>query len=128
LRTGRDDVDKHLLNMSGNRGDMIKKSALTLAREKFGDLAPKFASLTDSVLFDDIWERKELSKRDRSLITVTALVALYRTEQLDFHLDLAVKNGVTKAELVEAVTHLVFYCGWPSAMSAVTRIETLAVT
>lgn len=88
------------------------------ARDMIGDLAPKFTDITDHLLFEDIWERPELSKRDRSLITVAALVALNRTPQLDFHLKLALQNGVTKDELIEAVTHLAFYSGWPTAMSA----------
>ena len=74
---------------------------------------------TDRVLFDDVWERKELSKRDRSLITVAALIALNRPDQLRFHLGRAVENGVKQEELIEAITHLAFYCGWPSAMTAI---------
>jgi 4-carboxymuconolactone decarboxylase len=88
------------------------------AQKMFGDFAPKLVQLTDDVLFGDIWERKELSKRDRSLITVGALVAMNRAEQLRFHLPNAVKNGVKQEELVEAITHLGFYSDWPSAMSA----------
>jgi 4-carboxymuconolactone decarboxylase len=88
------------------------------ARDMIGDLAPKFTELTDQILFDDVWERPDLSKRDRSLITVAALMALNRTQQLDFHLKLALKNGLTKDELIEAITHLAFYSGWPTAMSA----------
>jgi 4-carboxymuconolactone decarboxylase len=88
------------------------------ARDMIGDLAPKFTDLTDHVLFDDVWERPDLSKRDRSLITVAALVALNRTQQLGFHLQRAIENGVTREELVEALTHLAFYSGWPTAMSA----------
>ena len=84
-----------------------------------GDFAPKLVELTDGVLFDDVWERKELSKRDRSLITVAALIALNRTDQLRFHLKYAVENGVKKEELIEVITHLAFYAGWPSAMSAI---------
>jgi len=83
-----------------------------------GEIAPKLASLTDEVLFGDVWERPGLRKRDRSLITVATLVALNRTEQLRFHLQRAVENGVTKDELVELITHLAFYSGWPTAMSA----------
>jgi len=85
-----------------------------------GDFAPKFAELTDKVLFADVWERKELSKRDRSLVTVAALIALNRTEQLRFHLQRAVENGVKKQELIEAITHLAFYSGWPTAVNAIT--------
>jgi len=84
------------------------------------EYAPKFAELTDKVLFGDIWERKELSKRDRSLITVAALIALNRTEQLRFHLRRALENGVKKQELTEQITHLAFYSGWPTAVNALT--------
>jgi 4-carboxymuconolactone decarboxylase len=87
------------------------------ARDMIGDLAPKFTEITDHILFDDVWERPELSKRDRSLITVAALMSLNRTQQLDFHLKLALQNGLTKDELIEAITHLAFYSGWPTAMS-----------
>ena len=86
----------------------------------FGDFSPKLVQLTDDVLFGDVWERPELSRRDRSLITVTALIAGGNTEQLPFHLKRASENGVTEAELIEAITHLAFYVGWPKAMSAVT--------
>lgn len=88
------------------------------AEKTFGDFAPKLVQLTDEVLFGDVWERKELSKRDRSLVTVAALVALNRPEQLRFHLGRAIENGVKKQELVEVITHLAFYSGWPNAMSA----------
>jgi 4-carboxymuconolactone decarboxylase len=74
--------------------------------------------LTEQVVFGDIWERPELSKRDRSLITVAALVALNRTEQLRGHLERAINNGVTEDELIELITHLAFYSGWPTAVSA----------
>jgi 4-carboxymuconolactone decarboxylase len=89
------------------------------AQQLMGDIAPKLAELTDSVLYADIWERPELSKRDRSLITVAALIALQRPDQLRSHLALARKNGVTEAELVETITHLAFYAGWPNAVTAV---------
>jgi 4-carboxymuconolactone decarboxylase len=84
-----------------------------------GDFAPKLVDLTDRVLFGDIWERKELSKRDRSLVTVAALIALNRPEQLRFHLANALENGLKKEELIEVMTHLAFYSGWPNAMSAI---------
>jgi 4-carboxymuconolactone decarboxylase len=90
------------------------------AKKMIGDIAPKLAELTDGVLFGDMWERTQLSKRDRSLATVAALVALHRPEQLRFHLQNALNNGVTKDELIEVITHLAFYAGWPNAMSAVT--------
>ena len=89
------------------------------ARQLIGEFSPKLVELTDRVLFDDVWERKELSKRDRSMITVASLIALNRPDQLRFHLKRAVENGVTEQELIEAITHLAFYCGWPSAMTAV---------
>jgi 4-carboxymuconolactone decarboxylase len=79
---------------------------------------PKLAQLGRDVLFGDVWERPELSKRDRSLITVAALVASYRPQQMHFHMNRALDNGVTKDEIVELVTHLAFYAGWPSAVTA----------
>jgi 4-carboxymuconolactone decarboxylase len=87
------------------------------AEKMFGGFAPKVVELTDDVLFGDMWERTELSKRDRSLVTVSALVALNRPEQLRFHLPNAIKNGVKEPELIEAITHLAFYSGWPNAMT-----------
>jgi 4-carboxymuconolactone decarboxylase len=90
------------------------------AQELFGEIAPKFAELTDKVLYADVWERLGLSKRDRSLITVSALIALNRPDQLRSHFALANKNGLTREELVEAITHLAFYSGWPSSVSAAT--------
>ena len=89
-------------------------------RRSLGDIAPKLAELTDDVLFDDVWNRSGLAARDRSLITVAALVAGGDAAQLTFHLDHARKNGVTETELVEAITHLAFYTGWPKAMTAIT--------
>ena len=88
-------------------------------RWAIGDVAPKLAELTDDVLFDDVWNRPGLAPRDRSLVTVAALVAGGDTTQLTFHLDHARQNGVTETELVEAITHLAFYVGWPKAISAV---------
>lgn len=89
-------------------------------KKTFGDFSPKLVQLTDDVLFGDVWERPELSKRDRSLVTVTALIAGGNSEQLPFHLKRAKENGVTEAELIETITHLAFYSGWPKAMSAIT--------
>jgi 4-carboxymuconolactone decarboxylase len=97
----------------------------TAAQKSIGDLAPKLAELTDQVLFGDVWERPELGKRDRSLITCAALVALGKTDQMDFHFPKAIENGVTRAELVELITHLAFYAGWPNAMSAASRAKAL---
>ena len=89
------------------------------AGKMIGDFAPKLVELTDDVLFGDIWERPELSKRDRSLVTVAALIALNRPEQLRFHLNKALDNGLKREELIEVITHLAFYSGWPNAMSAI---------
>jgi 4-carboxymuconolactone decarboxylase len=83
-----------------------------------GDFSPKLAELTDDVLYGDVWERPE-SKRDRSLVTVAALTALNRAEQLRAHLARARENGVTQEELVETITHLAFYAGWPNAVNAI---------
>ena len=86
----------------------------------YSDIAPALGDYTDSVLFGDVWKRPGLSPRDRSLITVAALVAGYRTNELLFHLKRALENGVTRDELVELITHLAFYAGWPTANTAVT--------
>ena len=98
---------------------MTNDIPLPTVKDLVGDFAPKLVDLTDNVLFGDIWERQGLSKRDRSIITVSALIAMNRTEQLPFHLRRAVENGVTRDELVELITHLAFYSGWPTAMSAI---------
>jgi 4-carboxymuconolactone decarboxylase len=95
------------------------------SRQLLADIAPKLVELTNEVLFGDIWERPELSKRDRSLITCAALVATGRTEQMSFHFPKAIENSVTREELVEMITHLAFYAGWPSAMSAMHRAREL---
>jgi 4-carboxymuconolactone decarboxylase len=84
-----------------------------------GNFAPKLAELTDDVLYGDVWERPELSKRDRSLVTVSALIAMNRPDQLRSHLTRARENGVTQEELIETITHLAFYAGWPNAVTAI---------
>ncbi|WP_205826711.1 carboxymuconolactone decarboxylase family protein [Mesorhizobium zhangyense] len=89
------------------------------AQQLMGDVAPKLAELTDEVLFGDIWERPGLAKRDRSLITVATLVALNRPQQLRSHIARARSNGVTEQEIVETITQLAFYSGWPNAITAV---------
>ena len=88
------------------------------AKAMLGDYAPKLVQLTDDVLFADVWERPGLSKRDRSLATVAALVALNRPDQLRFHLKHAAATGVSREELVELITHLAIYAGWPNAMTS----------
>jgi 4-carboxymuconolactone decarboxylase len=90
------------------------------AQKLFGDVAPKLAELTDQVLFGDVWARPGLSQRDRSLVTVSALIALNRPEQLRSHLARARQNGLSEDELVETLTHLAFYSGWPNAITAAT--------
>ena len=89
------------------------------ARAEARQVAPKLIDLSEQVLYGDVWERPQLSKRDRSLITVATLIALNRPEQLRSHLQRARTNGVTKDEVVEAITHLAFYSGWPNAINAV---------
>lgn len=89
-------------------------------RNPFADIAPALADYTDNVLFGDVWKRPGLSPRDRSLITVASLVSLYRTNELPFHLKKALENGVSRDELIEVLTHLAFYSGWPTAASALT--------
>ena len=91
----------------------------TPAQRLIGDFAPKLVELTDNVLFGDVWARPGLSQRDRSLVTVSALIAMNRPDQLRSHLARARDNGVTQEELVETITHLAFYAGWPSAITAI---------
>src|SRR3954467_2273772 len=98
---------------------MSNNHAPSAARKAIGNFAPKLVDLTDNVLFGDVWERQQLSKRDRSLVTVSALVAMSRPDQLRSHLVRARENGVTQDELVEAITHLAFYAGWPNAITAI---------
>ena len=86
-------------------------------------IAPEFAQLTQDFLFGDIWKRPGLSQRDKSLITVTVLVALNRIEQVEFHLKKAFENGLTKEELVAAITHIAFYAGWPTAASGLSHLK-----
>jgi 4-carboxymuconolactone decarboxylase len=98
---------------------MAEDDTQTRAQQLIGDFAPKLVSLTDDVLFGDVWARTELSPRDRSLVTVAALITGGNTEQLGGHLDRARRNGLTEDELKEVIIHLAFYAGWPRAMSAV---------
>ena len=91
----------------------------TASRDRVRNTVPKLIDLSEKVLFGDVWERPQLSKRDRSLIVCATLIATYRPEQLRGHLERALINGVTKEELSEVITHLAFYAGWPNAFSAV---------
>lgn len=92
----------------------------TAARDAYGHLAPKFAEITDEVLFGDIWRDADLSPRDRSVVTVSSLISLYRINELPYHVKIALDNGVTKQEIIAMITHLAFYSGWPTAASAMT--------
>jgi len=93
------------------------------ARRQFGDFAPALADFTDDVLFGQVWTRTELSPKERSLVTVAALTTSGNTDQLVYHLGLARQNGASESELIEAITHLAFYAGWPKAMSAMAVAE-----
>jgi 4-carboxymuconolactone decarboxylase len=101
-----------------NTGEIAMADNRPSPAEAVRATVPKLIDLTEKVLFGDVWERPELSKRDRSLITCAALVAMQRPDQLRFHLARALQNGVTQAELSELITHLAFYSGWPTAMTA----------
>ncbi|SRR5581483_7226058 len=98
---------------------------ITTAKQAFGDFAPTLTSLTDDLLYGQIWERPGLSKRDRSLITIAALVALYRTDQIAGHMKRGIVNGLTVDEITEAVTHLAFYAGWPNGRVAMETAKRL---
>jgi 4-carboxymuconolactone decarboxylase len=96
----------------------LAKAPPSAKRDRIKPLVPALVDYTHNVLYGDLWERPGLSKRDRSLVTVAALIATYRPEQLESHLTRAINNGVTKEEISEVITHLAFYAGWPAAMSA----------
>ncbi len=93
------------------------------ATDDLNAVAPEFAKLTKDFLFGDIWNRPGLSQRDKSLITVTCLVALNRIEQVEYHLKKAFENGLSKEELVAAITHIAFYAGWPTAASGFSHLR-----
>ncbi|MER6181981.1 carboxymuconolactone decarboxylase family protein [Streptomyces sp. NPDC001652] len=101
---------------------MTKQSA----PQELAGIAPKLVEVTNEVLFGDVWDRPGLSPRDRSLVTVSALAALHRGEQLGYHLRVALENGLSVEELSEAITHLAFYAGWPNAMTAITLLKEIA--
>ena len=96
----------------------MAKAPPSAKRDRIKGFVPALVDYTNDVVYGDLWERKGLSKRDRSLITVAALTAMYRTDQLPGHLERALANGVTREEIGELITHLAFYAGWPSAMTA----------
>ena len=97
---------------------MSTQTPVPSARNEVRQVIPRLIELTETLVYPDIWERPGLSKRDRSLITVAALVDMYRPEQLKGHTERALANGVSREEISEVITHLAFYAGWPSAMSA----------
>ena len=108
--------------MSDNQNE---NTGWTGGQNAFGDFAPGIVHYTDKVLFDEVWERTELSKRDRSLVTIAALTALGKMDQLQFHLSFARRNGVTDEELKEALLQLAFYAGWPNGMGATTVLKNI---
>lgn len=100
----------------------------TPMQKMMGDFAPTFVSLTDDVLFGEVWSRTDaLSARDRSLVTITSLVSSGNFEQLNAHIPMGLANGLTQEEIVEAITHVAFYAGWPPAVSALTIAQRLFV-
>jgi 4-carboxymuconolactone decarboxylase len=109
----------HAQTQTPTASDTSGNQQQSRAQQLMGGIAPKLAELTDGVLYGGIWERPQLSKRDRSLVTVAALIALNRPDQLRSHLALARQNGVTEEELVETITHMAFYAGWPNSVTAV---------
>jgi 4-carboxymuconolactone decarboxylase len=96
----------------------VSKAPSTSARDVVRKVAPKLIDMTEKVVYGDVWERPGLSKRDRSLITVSALIAMNRADQLKGHLERALGNGVTRDEIGEVITHMALYAGWPTAMTA----------
>ncbi len=95
----------------------MAKIPASASRDKVRAIVPKLIDMTEKVVYGDVWERKGLSKRDRSMITVASLIAMNRTEQLKGHMQRALDNGVTKDEISEVITHMALYAGWPCAMS-----------
>ena len=89
----------------------------------FKTIAPEFANLTQDLLFGDIWKRPGLSLRDKCLVTVSVLTALNRIEEIDFYLNKALENGITKEELIATITHIAFYAGWPAAVSGILHLK-----
>ena len=98
--------------------DEQQSTGWTGGKNAFGDFAPGMVHYTDKVLFDEVWEREGLSKRDRSLVTIAALVATGWQDQLASHIGRGLANGLTREEIAEIITHLSMYSGWPSAMTA----------
>src|SRR2546426_9670363 len=106
-----------------NTGESSGRTHMSTPKNPLADFAPKLVEITEKVLFGDVWERPQLSKRDRSLITCAALVATGKTEQMSFHFPRAIENGVTEEELIELITHLAVYAGWTNANAAGTKAK-----
>src|SRR5579859_549484 len=112
---------------TNDRESPMAKAPPSARRDRIKNFTPALVDYTNDVIYGDLWERKGLSKRDRSLITVAALVATYRPEQLVSHLSRAINNGVNQEEITEVITHMAFYAGWPAAMSAAQVAYTVLV-
>lgn len=95
---------------------MIEK--VTAGQDNLGDFAPEFAAYNDEILFGEVWENPTLAPKNRSIITLSALISKGATEQLSFHFHRAKENGISKEEVSALITHLAFYVGWPNAWSA----------
>ncbi|MGO4496388.1 carboxymuconolactone decarboxylase family protein [Paenibacillus sp. 2RAB27] len=102
---------------------MTHRKIVSTSREAYGEIAPAFVAYSEDVLFGDLWRREQLSLRDRSLVTIAVLIAGGMTEQLPYHLRWAIENGLSTEELVEAITHMAFYAGWPRAASALGIVQ-----
>jgi len=96
----------------------LKTNEETMAKKTVYEFIPKLGQLRDEVLFGDVWEQTDISKRDRSLITVAVLASHYRTAEMKGHIQRALDNGVTKDEIKALITHIAFYSGWPTAVNA----------
>jgi 4-carboxymuconolactone decarboxylase len=106
-------------------GDDVMTKEISGAQKLYGDIAPRMAEFSDEVLYKQVWGNDTLSPRDRSMITCAALIALGRVEQMHVHFGKAFENGVTQEELAEVITHLAFYSGWPTSVSAAARLKEL---
>ncbi len=115
-------VASAMAQTSGGK-DVKQVKAPRASIEKMKELSPEFAKLTDEVLFNDIWNRPGLSARDKSLVTISVLAALGRSDQLESHIKLGIENGLTGKEIQSAMTHIAFYAGWPAAVVGLQRLK-----
>lgn len=113
----------NVMAQSKGSNQMKQVKAPRASIEKMKELSPSFAKLTDEFLFDDIWNRPGLSPRDKSLITISVLLAMGRGEQAESHIKLGLENGLTEAEIEAAMTHIAFYAGWPSAVVGLQKLK-----